>query len=140
MRLLLIGTTILSLLAGAAMAETAPAAPASHSEKFIPKEEWDKLTPEKRKETLNERRAGKDAKRKEWKAKYDAATPAEQEKMNAERKAEHEANKAKWKERYDAASPEEKKKMEAKVEKRRERRAEWRKNHPKPDTAPAPKS
>jgi len=140
MRLLLVSTTLLSLAAGiafAAPAATATAAPvaAASADKsdYIPKEEWQKLSPEKKKAIRDERFKKRAAERAEWRKKFDAATPAEKEKMKAERRAEHEANKIKWKERYDAATPEEKKRMEERVAKRREKVAdkiEAKKNQP----------
>jgi len=138
MRTLLITTTILSLAASMAFAEptTTPSASVSRaspatSSKFLPKEEWDKLSPEQKKHIKEERFQNRKAERAEWKKKYDAASPEEKEQMKKDLDAKHEANKAKWKERYDAASPEEKKKMEARAEHRKERRKEWRKEHDK---------
>jgi hypothetical protein len=63
---------------------------------FIPKEQWDKLSPEERKKIRAER-----------KAKWEAMTPEEKEKRRAE-----------MKERYKNASPEEKAKIRHRMEER----------------------
>lgn len=132
MRYLTIPAMILALSASNAWAEpenTHTSATQTH-EKWLPKEEWEKLSAEEKREIKKQRFEAREAKRKEWKIKYDSASPEEKERMKEELRAKHEERKIEWKKRYDAATPEEKKRMEERVEKRREHRQEkWQEKY-----------
>lgn len=122
----------------------ADSAAAATAEKRIPREEWQKMTPEERHAMMEKRRKEmrdrwekmtpeqraqfekEHPRMAERQKKWDKMTPEEREKMRAEREARYKEHQAEW----EKMTPEQREKAKAEMKTRRdERRKEWQATH-----------